>query len=908
MERNVFSFILKHSYRQQIVLVLLAVVNMPFTMFGYTLVETIVNEGIQGFRKVTEQVTQADGSVVDKSVKASIEFPESLFGIGPEFDQVTFLFLLVGIFLFNILLLQGIKYALNVYRGVTAERMLRRLRYSLFQRILRFPKPTFKKTSQGEVISMITGEVEPLGGFVGECFSLPVMQGGIMLMSLGYMLIADWKLALAAVALYPLQFYIIPKLQKRVNLLGKERVKRVRKLSEKIGETVTGIGEIHAHDASNLELATFSERLNGIYYIRLQIYIWKFIIKFVNNFIQQLGPVMFYSIGGYLVIKGDLDLGTLFAAISAHKEIGAPWKELLGYYQRQADARIKYEQVVEQFAPAGLFEEERLMSEPEGPVRFEGEIKANGVTLTDDQNNNILDSVSFALGLDKRVALVGGGGSGRDELAEVLARLVDPDRGTINYGEYVLQTLPESVTGRRISYVDNAPFIFNLTLGENLFYGLKHRPLKEASYDGDARKERDSYVTEAQASGNLDYDLNADWVDYSAAGVEDTAGLRQAGIEALKVVGLDEDVYQFGLRGRIDPEKRGDIAEGVLKVRKALDERLSDPSLAALIERFDPEAYNTNATVAENLLFGTPVGDTFDLERLAEHPYIQEVLEKVGMTGQMVSMGYQAAATMVELFSDLPPDHELFQQFSFVSADDLPELQGLLAQYTKDQLDGLKPHEQLTLMSLPFKLIPARHRLGIIDETVMPRLLEARKAFAANLPDDLQGAVAFFDPDHYNAAANIQDNILFGKIAYGQAQAQERVGTLMREVMAELGIIETVSEVGLEFEVGIGGSRLTGAQRQKLALARAVVKRPDVLILTEPTASLDTSSQARILDGLMADFEGRSIIWGVHRPAMAERFDHVLVMKGGRIVESGSFEELSKEGTALSQLIAAEAA
>lgn len=130
----------------------------------------------------------------------------------------------------------------------------------------------------------------------------------------------------------------------------------------------------------------------------------------------------------------------------------------------------------------------------------------------------------------------------------------------------------------------------------------------------------------------------------------------------------------------------------------------------------------------------------------------------------------------------------------------------------------------------------------------------------------------------------------------------------MREVMAELGIIETVSEVGLEFEVGIGGSRLTGAQRQKLALARAVVKRPDVLILTEATASLDTSSQARILDGLLADFEGRSIIWGVHRPAMAERFDHVLVMKGGRIVESGSFEELSKEGSTLSQLIAAEAA
>lgn len=908
MERNVYSFILKHSYKQQVGLVALAIINMPITLFGYTLVETIVNEGIQGFRKVEREVAGAGGEMTKVVDKVNIDFPESVFGIGPQLDQVSYLFVLVGIFLANILLLQGIKYALNVFRGVTAERMLRRLRYTLFNRILRFPRRTFRKISQGELISMITAEVEPLGGFVGECFSLPVMQGGIMLMSLGYMLIADWKLALAAVALYPLQFYVIPKLQKRVNTLGKERVRRVRKLSEKIGESVTGVTEIHANDTSNLELANFSNHLHGIYMVRLQIYIWKFIIKFVNNFIQQLGPVLFYSIGGYLVIEGSLDLGTLFAAISAHKEIGAPWKELLGYYQRQADARIKYEQVVEQFAPAGLYPEERLMDEPDPLPNLRGELKLNGVTLTDEQNNDLIDTLSTAAMLDKRIALVGSGGSGREELAELLARLEEPDRGTILYGEQDLNQLPESVTGRRISFVDGAPVIFNMKLGDNLFYGLRHRPLADADLDEDAAKELETYVNEARAAGNLDYDPGADWTDYASAGATDIQSLRATAIEALKVVGLDEDVYQFGLRGRIDPARQPEVAEGILKARAALSERMSDPEVAALIERYDPESYNNNATVAENLLFGTPVDDVFDVDNLAENEYIREILRKVDLEQDILAMGYQSAATMVELFSDLPPDHELFQQFSFISSDDLPEFQAVLAQYHKEQINDMREEDKLRLMSLPFKLIPARHRLGIITDEMRERLLLARKAFAENLPEELAGSVDFFDPASYNATANILDNILFGKIAYGHAQAQEKVGGLVRDVMTDLGIVETVSEVGLEYDAGIGGSRLSASQRQKLALARAVIRRPDVMILSEATASLDSNSQARILEGMLSRFEQGGLIWGVHRATMAERFDHVIVLKGGKVIESGSFEELNKDGTALRELIANEAA
>ena len=81
----------------------------------------------------------------------------------------------------------------------------------------------------------------------------------------------------------------------------------------------------------------------------------------------------------------------------------------------------------------------------------------------------------------------------------------------------------------------------------------------------------------------------------------------------------------------------------------------------------------------------------------------------------------------------------------------------------KDGLDSLKPEDRVRLLSLPFKLIPSRHRLGLIEDDLQERILEARRVFAAGCRR-LRPAVEFFDADSYNAASTIQDNILFGKV------------------------------------------------------------------------------------------------------------------------------------------------
>ncbi len=165
--------------------------------------------------------------------------------------------------------------------------------------MLRFPLPYFRRISAGEIVQMINAEVEPLGGFIAAAFALPAFQGGTLMTILVFMFMQDPIMGLAAVILYPLQIYVIPKLQQQVNLLGKTRVRQVRRIAERISETVGGVRDIRANDRTQYERARFARELGVIFNVRFEIYKKKFFIKFLNNFLAQLGPFFFYSIGGF---------------------------------------------------------------------------------------------------------------------------------------------------------------------------------------------------------------------------------------------------------------------------------------------------------------------------------------------------------------------------------------------------------------------------------------------------------------------------------------------------------------------------------------------------------------------------------------------------------------------------------
>jgi len=877
METSLYKYILKHSKKDQIGLVLLSISTLPLVYITLELPKKIIN------------------------LLEGMDIPEGFLGY--EFDRIGYLILLSVAFLLIVAANGGLKYILNVYRGALGERLLRRFRYELYVRILRFPMPYFKRVSQGELIPMITAETEPLGEFIGESFTLPVFQGGILFTYLFFIFQQDVYLGFAAISLYPFQLYVIPRLQKKVNTLNKERVTMVRSLSGRIGETISGINDVHANDTSHYERAHISQRLGKIYLIRYGVYRRKFFIKFLNNFIAQLTPFFFYSVGGYFVLRGDLSIGAMVAVLVAYKDLSGPWKELLRYYQRKEDIKVKYSQIIQQFNPQNLIESDILDKQPESNALPAREIQAQNLRYSEDGLYYSIDGMSFSFSTDQHAAAVGMGNSGKEELSYLVSGLVNPSSGNIFIGDWKMQDIPEAITGQRMAYVGPDSYMFTGSIFYNLSYALKHIPVAN-----EAQQESKELKDERQLSvlaGNTPYRFDDEWVDYAAIGLKDYPQFIHHIIGLLEDVELDEEIYQFGLQSHVDQSQNVNLAGRIMRARRQLRDKFSEPEVARLVEPFDEESYNDNMSVSENLLFGTVYGDSIDADQLIDYPIVQEVLEKSALNDDFLNAGVQIAEIMLDLFSDVEPDSELFEQFSFINADDLPGFHKLVQQISQIGLENLSTMDKLRLMSLPFKLIVTRHRLGLITEPIKQRILDARH-YIREIAQDKGLEIEFFHEAQYNPRISIQDNILFGKLAYGQANAQQKINDLIVDVVESLDLRKDIIEAGLSYEVGVAGSRLSSAQRQKLGLARGLLKDPDLLVVNEALSGLDTASERRLIQNVRQRMSSRGILWILGRVQLAEQFDSVLVMERGRLVEQGPFEELKASNPHFQQLLATE--
>jgi putative ABC transport system ATP-binding protein len=871
VERSLFGFIIKYSKRDQLLIVPLVLATMVVYYLSLDLPKTIINQAIQG------------GKFKDAS---------STVFLGFELGRIEYLFALSIIFLLLIVLNGWLKFQINTMKGWMGERMLRRLRYQLYDFILRFPLQRFRRVKSAEMATMIKDEVEPLGGFIGEAIITPLFLGGQALTAIFFILYQHWALGLIALAVVGIQAVVIPKLRKRLLVLGRERQLTARALAGRIAETVDGAAEIRANGTSNYERAEIAARLGKIFKIRFEFYQRKFFIKFLNSFLSQVTPFLFYTVGGYLVITGRLDIGALVAVIAAYKDLPDPVKELIDWDQQRLDVSIKYEQVIEQFTDETVAAPEMQALVDDVQMPRDASLRASNLSFVDDSGNRLVENVSFQAQHGEQVAIIGRPGSGASELAQMIARLLQPSTGSIQLGGVDITRAPEALTGRAIGYVGSPAYLFPARVRDNVLYGLKHRPLREREYEGADAAAREFAMREAERTGNTTLDIEADWHDYEAAGCSGPAEVEARIMDLLRVVDLEETIFELGLRS---PAHDHDIDPQVLRAREGMRERLESLGIKDWVEGFDPARYNRNATLAENLLFGTPVGRVFDVDNLAGNAYVRQVLRDTGLHDLLIRAGHKVAETMVELFSGLPPGHEFFAQYSFINQDDLPQFEAILKRVGDHGLKELDEADTRLLLSLPFKLIAARHRLGLIDESFENRVIEARQYFAKNLPIDLRGAVEFFDPHRYNEAATLQDNILFGKIVTGQAGAVERITTLVREVLDELGLRPVVVKNGLDFQCGVGGARLAVADRQKIALVRALLKRPMLLVLDQALAVLDPASQVKVLEGVLAERKGQGLVGVLSRDDLAPRFAKVLVMERGRVVESGAPAELKRK-------------
>ncbi|TCL68349.1 ABC transporter ATP-binding protein [Rhizobium sp. BK251] len=903
MEKSLARYIWTNTRLQQLWILLVVFVSMIPYFLSFDLPKQIVNGPIQGEGFESPGATQTFMHIAyDLPIVGHVEIFQGL-----QLNRFQMLIALSLVFLLLVVLNGLFKFYINTYKGRLGERMLRRIRFELIDRVLRFPPSQFKRVKSPEIATMIKDEVEPLGGFTGDAFVQPALLGGQALTALIFIILQNFWLGMIAAGIVGVQAVVIPRMRKRLLELGRQRQLTARELSGRVGEIVDGIGTIHSHDTSNLERADIAARLGRIFSIRYDLYQWKFLVKFINNFLAQITPFLFYAIGGALALQGRLDIGQLVAVINAYKDLPGPLKELIDWDQARQDVQVKYAQVVEQFNVEKLIDARIQEVAPDTVGPLSHALVATNLTIADDTGARIVDHVSVEINPNETVAIVGGNGSGGEALAEAFGRQVWPESGRITIDGKDILDLPESITGRRISYASADVYFFHGTLRDNLLYGLKHAPLKAADPLAPHLIDYPWDIYEARRAGNPEMDVNSDWVDYVSAGASGPHDLLKAIRPVLDAVIISQDILELAVRSNVDTVAHASLTERIVELRMALRQRLRDENLDDLVVPFEFDAYNTQATVGENLLFGTMRRPMMNNRRLAAHPYFQRLFRNTGLSAMLYTMGLEIAENTVELFHDLPPDHPFFQQLTFMTSEDIPHYQALLQKLQGRSIEEVSNEDRASITRLSFAYIEPRHRFGLLTDELMAKIVSARKQFHENIPADLKAVIERYDFERFTSSATLMDNMLFGRLSVQQADASERIRAIMRDVFASLDLYDDVLSIGLDFDVGSGGRRLTSVQRQKLNLARALLKRSDYFIFNRPLPALDQRVQDQIIQNVMLNLhkEGHepSIVWVLPNAAVSGLFDRILLFDRGSLVETGNYTELLEKNAMFKELL-----
>ena len=299
MVKDLYRYIWKVSARDQVLLSLLAVLLFLIELVPLELQRRIVNGAVDGR--------------------------------GWEFVG-TLCLVYVGVALLH----GGLKLLMNVYRGSVSEAANKRLRLQM--------NPATDSTAaaapgkEGVKISMIVSEVESVGGFVGSSFSEPLLNGGMLLSIFGYMLFTQPWMALVALVIFLPQLLFIPFLQEAINRRTKRRIETMRALSVDI------VNEA-ADRAGAPTPETFRQRIASVYRLNMQIFARKYGMNFLMNLLHQVGIIGILAVGGWLVLQGKTEVGTIVAFISGLSRMNDPWNDLVDFFRNLSNTGLKYRMI-----------------------------------------------------------------------------------------------------------------------------------------------------------------------------------------------------------------------------------------------------------------------------------------------------------------------------------------------------------------------------------------------------------------------------------------------------------------------------------------------------------------------------------------------------------------------------------
>ncbi len=367
-------------------------------------------------------------------------------------------------------LLQGLLGVAYKYLAAwIGEQVMYDLRLELFSHVQRQSLAFFANAKPGEVISRVLTDVQGVGQALQDNLVKLLQNVLTLTVSTVLLLVLDWRLALVALSALPLFVFPAKKVGKQRKQLKKFTQARMAELTGILMETlsVSGVLLIKVFGSRNRETRRLREKAQELQAASLRQNLVGRWFQMLMKLFEDLGPALVFGVGGYLVIKGELGLGTVLAFVALLRKLYSPASDLAGVHVDIVTSYGYFERVL-----AVLDLEPSIKNAPNAIAldKVSGSLKFENVSFSYGDQQATLSDIELDIAVGESVAVVGPSGAGKSTLAALTLRLYDPTAGRIlldghDYREIKLKTLRQ-----HIAVVSQETYLFHASIADNLRY------------------------------------------------------------------------------------------------------------------------------------------------------------------------------------------------------------------------------------------------------------------------------------------------------------------------------------------------------------------------------------------------------------------------------------------------------
>ncbi|MGE9883147.1 ABC transporter ATP-binding protein [Blautia obeum] len=363
------------------------------------------------------------------------------------------------------LLYSGSQLLQGLLSAKLSQRIVKRMREELFEKIIDLPVRYLDTHSHGDVMSRMTNDIENISTTVSQ--SLPSLFSGVLTIigTVAVMLYYCWQLALLSFATMLLTLLATKILSKKVREFSRKRQMLLGKLNGTVEEMISGYRTVVAYNHQEDTIREFCTTADDLTTAGIRTDIFSGVMGPVMNCIGNIGFVIIAAFGGYFAVHGLISVGIISAFIVYAKQFSRPINEIAQIYGQLQTAIAGTERVF-----VVLDQNSEVMDGNVVDKNKDASVYFKNVNFSYVPDHPVIRDFSLEVPSGKKVALVGATGSGKTTIVNLLMRFYDIESGEIWIGDQNIAELSRADLRKNVAIVLQDTVLFSDTIRNNLIY------------------------------------------------------------------------------------------------------------------------------------------------------------------------------------------------------------------------------------------------------------------------------------------------------------------------------------------------------------------------------------------------------------------------------------------------------